>query len=223
MTIINNALTQAQEVTIDTVVTQSLKLGEIPVKADRRSTTEKPVPEDQRIRRVVLPSGHWGTLSVSINGEVSQGLTDVLTAGLRKIADERLKEWLSEQPLARTVALADYTVAALLSWNAETAAARGALTVSKEEVEKWYATSKLQAKMAAIGKPAIELLAKRTAALAAKNHGLASEDEANKLITLLADDADNSVAAELIQRCTHIAKQFQAKKAEKTFSLADLT
>lgn len=222
MTIITNAATQQLEATIDTVVTKELKLGEIPVKADKRSTTEKPVPEDQRIRRVTLPANYWGNISGSINGEASQGLTDVLMAGLRKIADERLKEWLEEQPLARTVALADYTVAALLAWNAETAASRGALTVSKEQVQEWYKGSKLAAKMADIGKPAVELLAKRTAALAAKNHGLTSESEANKLIALLADDADSSVAAELIQRCTHIAKQYSAKKAEKTFSLDDI-
>jgi hypothetical protein len=206
MSIINT-----KELTIDTV-TPSLKLGEI----------QKPLTDAERIRRVVLPANHWGTFSASMENTPSQGLTDILTIGLKAIANDRLRDFLSENPLARTVAAADYTISALLAWSADTASSRGSITFTREQVEEWFPSTALHTAMTAKGAQFVDFVKNRLATLAAKNHGLKSEDDANKLITLLAADADQPLAAELIQRLNHIAKGFAAKTAKPALSLDDL-
>jgi hypothetical protein len=219
MTILNNT-----EVTIDTV-TPTLSVGEIQVSADRRG---KDLKDSDRIRRAVLPAGVWGNITGHQNGAVNQGLTDVLVAGLKAIANARLRDYLQEQPLARTVALADYSVTALLTWNAETASSRGSLTFDRDDVTAWYAVSALRTMMLAKGTAYDAFMSQRLAALAAKNHGLKSPDDASKLITLLADDASSEVpehaamTSELIQRLAHIEKALNIRKLETTISMSDL-
>lgn len=219
---IKNQTTGADELTIDTVAPE-LKIGEIPVSADRRSTKEAPLTDAERIRRVVLPAGTWSTAAATLAGTHSQALTDVLTQALRSIANDRLKDYLAEQPLARTVALADYQVGALLAWSADTATSRGSLTFTREQVEAWFPTSTLAARFTGKENAAkLAFVGNRLATLAAKNHGLKQESDADKLITLLAEDAENTLVVELIGRLQHIAKGFAAKKADSTISLDDL-
>jgi hypothetical protein len=213
MSIIN-----ATELTIDTV-TPALKLGEFQISADKRG---KDLTDSERIRRVVIPANHWGNLAATANGTASQGLTDVLLNGLRTIAAARLRDYLSEQPMARTVAVADYTVTALLAWTNETASGRGAITFEREQVEAWYPTSNLAAAMAAKGKQFVDFVGNRLATLAAKNHGLKLSSDADKLITLLAEDADSPLGSELIQRLAHISKTLAAKTAATSISMDDL-
>jgi hypothetical protein len=227
MTIINS-----NEVTVDTVATAA-KLGEIIVSADKRSTSENPLSDAQRIRRVVLPAGHWGNLTAGTIGldtsfKPIQSLTDILTSGLRSIANAYLKETLAENEGALTVALADFSVSNLLAWSSETAASRGALTVTKEEIERWFPTSKLFAAMAARGTAEgkgtayTDFMGKRLSALAAKNHGIKDEAGATKLIVLLADDtatAGDSIATEMVGRLAHIGKSFAAKTKESSSSI----
>jgi len=210
------------ELTIDTV-TPALQLGQIQISADRRSMDKnKPLADSDRIRRVVIPANHWGTLAASMNGSASQGLTDILTNGLKTIASARLKDYLTEQPLARTVSANDYTVSALLAWSLDTASSRGALTFDREQVEEWFPTSKLFTVMAAKGKQWTEFMANRLGTLAAKNHGLKKPEDADKLITLLADDVETPIVSELIQRLTHISRSLAARTATATLSLDDL-
>jgi hypothetical protein len=215
MTIINN-----QEATIDTV-TPALTVGQIQLSADRRTTKETPLTDAERIRRVVLPVGHWGELSASTNGQPMQGLTDCLREALRSIGSARLRDTLAAAPMQRTVALADYTVAALLAWNAETAGSRGSITFTREQVEAWYPTSAIAAAMTAKSKEHYAFMLNRLACLAAKMHGIKEAAHADKLVTLLADDAGSSTGAELIQRLAHITKQLTEKKAE-AISMDDL-
>jgi len=227
MTVIN-----ANEITVDTVSTAA-KLGEVIVSADKRSTSETPLTDAQRIRRVILPVGHWGNLTAGTVGlddsyKKVQGLTDILTAGMRSIANSYLKEMLSENDSLRTVALADFTVSSLLAWSTETAASRGALTVTKEEIEKWFPTSKLfgvmQARGVTEGKGTAytDFMGKRLSALAAKNHGLENDEGANKLIVLLEADAataGDSIAIELVGRLASIAKKYLAKTKESATAI----
>jgi len=222
MTVINT-----NEVTVDTVATPA-KLGEIIVSADKRSTTENPLSDAQRIRRVVLPSGHWGNLTAGVADlegtyKKVQGLTDILVSGLRSIANSYLKETLSENDGMRTVSLADFTVASLLAWSTETAASRGALTISKEDIEKWFPTSKLFAVMQARdaaekkGTAYTDFMGKRLSALAAKNHGIKDDVGCAKLVVLLEADIatpGDSIATELVGRLAHIGKTFAAKTKE---------
>lgn len=221
MTIINNA-----EATIDTTATEA-SIGQIIVSADRRGTKDKPLTDAERIRRVILPAGHWGELSAGLLNttnqqyQQAQGLTDLLRNALRDIANARLKDTLSENPQQRTVALSDYTVGALLAWNADTASSRGSITFTREQVEQWFPTSKLAAAMAAKGAQWVEFVSKRLATLAAKNHGLKKPEDADKLIVLLADDADTAIVGELIQRLTHISKSLQQRTAD-SLTLDDL-
>lgn len=215
MTIINN-----REATIDTVTTD-LQLGQLLISADRRSTKDKPLTDSERIRRVILPAGHWGELSAAIGGTPSQGLTDVLRTALRDIANARLKDYLAEQPLARTVALSDYTIPALLSWNADTASSRGSITFTREDVEQWFPTSAIFAAMAKKGQQYVDFIGKRLATLAAKNHGLKKAEDADKLITLLSDDANSALGSELIQRLAHISKSLTTRTVD-SLSLDDL-
>lgn len=212
MTTINETL-----LTIDTVA-PTLSIGQIQVSADKRG---KDLTDAERIRRVVIPAGHWGTLVATMNGQTSQGLNDLLLAGLRDIANQRLRDILAADPMARTVALADFTVSALLAWNADTASTRGSLTFTREQVEEWYPTSKLFAYLATKGKAATDLVGNRLGALAAKNHGLKTVEDAHKLVTLLGDDATSALVTEMIQRLAHIIKSMEAKKAD-SISLADL-
>jgi hypothetical protein len=206
------------EFTIDTV-TPSLSIGQIQVSADKRG---KELTDSERIRRVVLPATHWGTLTATIDGSPSVGLTDVLVTGLKTIANARLRDFLQENPLARTVAAADYTVAALLAWSNDTASTRGSITFEREQVESWFPTSKLFTTMNAKGKQFADFVGGRLATLAAKNHGIKKAEDADKLITLLADDAATPLASELIQRLSHISKTLQAKTVQTAISMDDL-
>lgn len=219
MTLINNSITAA--ITIDTV-TPTLKLGEIQLSADRRAGKgQTQLSDAERIRRAVLPAGHWGELAGTISGTPSQGLTDVLREALKAIGSARLRDTLAEEPMARTVALADYTVAALLSWNAETASSRGSITFTREQVEEWFPSSAVCAVMTAKGAQWVDFLLKRLATLAAKNHGLKKPEDADKLIALLSDDADSAIGSELIQRLSHISKSLTTRTAD-ALSLDDL-
>lgn len=220
------------KLTINTVV-QTLNLGEIQIKADRRSTKETPIPEDQRIRRIVLPANHWGSIEATLNTAKSQGLTDILRSALTKLGDDRLKDILAETPMAREVSADDFTVAELLKWSEETATSRGSITFTREDAEKWYdngsSRKALQAKWEAanldadIIKAQHAFLRNRYGALAAKNHGLKDEAEATKAMTLIdATDAATAIGTEIVGRLEHIAKQLAAKAAEATVNMASL-
>lgn len=222
--IINNNL-----VSIETVV-PSLKVGEIQISADRRSTKEKPLTDSERIRRAVLPANHWGEIGATLNSEQSQGLTDILRESLRSLAADRLKDALAADPMLRTVPLADYTVAELLKWSSETAASRGSITFTRDEATNWFAKSAtaaaMLAKHGAKGLAVVTLLTNRYGALAAKNHGLKDEAEAQKLMAIIdpADTTGESAAlvADIIGRLDNIAKQLRAKAAEATISMDDI-
>ncbi len=230
MTTINNT-----QVTIDTTV-PTLSIGQIQLSADRRSTTANKLSDAERIRRAVLPAGHWGELAASLNEARSQSLTDILRTALTSIASDRLRDTLAAEPLARTIALNDYTVPALLAWNSETAAGRGSITFTREQVEAWFTSSatltSLLAKWQATGKTAAQLtalqqfVANRFATLAAKNHGLKDEADASKLAALI-DSADlegtsAALVTEILGRLDAIGKQLKAKAAEATISMDDL-
>ena len=220
MTVINNSSTTL--LTIDTT-TPTLSIGEVQLSADRRSLDKsKPLSDAERIRRVVLPANHWGNLAATDNGTPSQGLTDILQTALRTLASSRLRDTLTENPLARTVPLADYTITSLLSWSADTASSRGALTFDREQVEAWYPTSRIHAAMSTKGTQWVEFMGNRLGALAAKNHGLKQEADALKLVSLLEADAADPLGSELIQRLSHIAKSLAARKADTVLSLDDL-
>lgn len=216
MTILNS-----KEATIDTTTTE-LKLGEILISADRRSTKEKPLTDAERIRRVILPADQWGELTASNNGASSQGLTDLLRNALRDLGNARLKDILAENPLQRTVALTDFTVGSLLSWNSDTASSRGSITFTREQVEEWYPTSAIYRAMKNRSNAHADFVGKRLAALAAKNHGLKEPADADKLTVLLADDGNTALGAELIQRLGHISKSLTARTAQETISMDDL-
>jgi hypothetical protein len=226
MTVLNNLL-----VSIDTTV-PTLSIGQIQLSADRRSTKDKPLTDAERIRRAVLPANHWGELTSSINGEKSQSLTDVLRTALVAIASDKLRDTLAAEPLALTIALADYTVPALLTWNSETATSRGSITFTREQVEAWLATSEtlkaFSTKHAANPKlPALRaLVTTRFATLAAKNHGMKETTDVDKLIAMISpldfDGAGAALATEILGRLEHISKQLAAKAAEATVSMDDL-
>lgn len=220
MTIINGT-----HASIDTTSTE-LKLGETPVKADRRTTKEKPLSDAERIRRVILPAGHWTDYAGTMAGSTSQALTDLLTTALRGIADNRLRDFLEEQPGARQVALADYTVPALLAWNADTAASRGSITFTRDAVVEWYGTSKVAKAMTAKSLQHRDLVLQRLAALSAKNHGLKKPEDCDKLVALLAEDVSQencpALVAELVARLEGIRTSMTSRKADAVLSLDDL-
>jgi hypothetical protein len=214
-------------------VAPSISIGEVMVSADKRSTKEKPLTDAERIRRVVLPAGHWQELTATINGERSQGLCDVLRDALRRIANDRLSDSLAEEPMRRTVELADYSVASLLAWSADTASSRGSIPFTREQVEAWFKSSAtrtaLLARWEAAGKDAaqrkqLEAFAeKRFCTLAAKNHGLKDETDAAKLLALMDEaDAATGVGADVVGRIAHIQKAMAAKTADATISMDDL-
>lgn len=226
MTLISNTL-----VSVDTVV-PTLSVGQIQVSADRRSTGTNKLTDAQRIRRVVLPAGHWGELKGSLNGEASQSLTDLLRIALVGIANDRLRDVLTENPDTRTVELSAFTVSALLAWNAESAISRGSFTFTREQVEEWFAKSAtlaaLKEKHAANPKlPALlQLVATRFATLAAKNHGIKEEKDADKLLSLIdsadLDGASASLVVEIVGRLEAIKKAIAKKAAEDSASMDDL-
>lgn len=226
MSIINNL-----QVSIDTVV-PSISIGQIMISADRRSTKEKPLTDAERIRRVVLPANHWGDYAATLESARSQELTDILRTKLQEIAGSRLRDVLEADPLLRVVALADYTIPALLTWSNETATSRGAISFTRDEVTAWFTTSATRAaiatkhaanpKLAAI----LALIEKRFGTLAAKNHGLADEAEALKLATMIdpadATGASATLVTSIAARLEHIAKTLAAKATEATVSMDDI-
>lgn len=221
-TFINNSQSAIQ------TVTPTLSIGEIQLSADNRSTKEKKLTDAERIRRAVLPAGHWD-ITASIGDKPNQSLTDALRSALVRLASDKLREYLTEQPGATTINHSDYTVAAVLGWSAETATSRGALTVTKEEILEWLESSStftaLCEKHAANPNLAAikELVRTRFSALAARNHGLKEESDALKLLALIhEDDMADSVVVEIVGRIQHIIKQLAAKKAEATVDMDSL-
>jgi hypothetical protein len=221
MTIVNN-----NHVTIDTTSSE-LTIGQILVSADRRSPKKGPkLPDAQRIRRVILPANHWQELGATLAGSSSQPLTDLLRSALKEVANARLKDTLSSDPMTRTVPLSDYTVGALLAWNNDSAASRGSITYTREEVEQWYPTSKARAAMVAErGEQWAAALGEWFAKTSSKTHGVKDADTADKLIARLADDAtiedDNAaLVADLIARLASIAIAMRAKKADPVASMS---
>lgn len=213
MSLINN-----QQATIDTTV-PAISIGQIMLSADRRSSSENKLTDAQRIRRAVLPAGHWGNLSGMVDGAASQSLTDVLRNAIRDIGNLRLRDVLAENADAKVIELKDFTVAALLAWNDESAATRGSFTFTREQVEEWFevsATKKaLSSKHAANPKlPALLELAKnRFATLAAKNHGLKDENDCDKLLSLIdAADVELPLVIEIVGRLEHVKKLILARK-----------
>ena len=224
MTVLNET-----NVLIETVV-PTLKVGEIQLSADRRSTKEKPLTDAERIRRAVLPATAWGEISSTLNGERNQGLTDILREAMKKLASDRLRDSLEADPALKTIPLADYSIAALLTWSNETAASRGSITFTRDEATNWFAKSataaSMLAKHGAKGLAVITLLTNRFGALAAKNHGLKEESEAIKLQSIIdpkdLDGESAALVADIIGRLDAIAKQLKAKAAESTVSLDDI-
>lgn len=199
-------------------VAPALKMGEIPLSADRRGKTLK---DSERIRRVVLPVDYWGTLAGASNGTHYQGLTDLLRSALRQLGSDRLRDSLDTDTLLRAVPASDYSVAALLAWSEETAASRGSLVVGKDQILEWLPTSKVLAAMKAKSDRHAATITERLALLGVKNHGLKKPEEADKLAVLLADDAETEVGAALIGRLAHISKALAAKTAD-ALSVEDL-
>lgn len=218
------------QILIETVV-PTLKLGEIQISADRRSTKEKPLTDAERIRRAVLPGTVWGEISATLNSERSQGLTDILREALKSIASDRLRDTLAENPIATTIELKDYSVAALLTWSSETASSRGSITFTRDAAVEWFKTSATAAAMlekhgATKGAAVIQMLTNRFGALAAKNHGLREESEALKLTSIISpadlEGTSAALVADIIGRLDSITKQLRAKAAEATVSMDDI-
>lgn len=218
------------QVVIETVV-PTLKLGEIQISADRRSTKEKPLTDAERIRRAVLPANYWGEVSGNLNDQRSQGLTDLLREALKAIASDRLRDTLNENPLATVIELKDYSVAALLTWSSETASSRGSITFTRDQATSWFTTSATAAAMlekhgATKGAAINLMLTNRYGALAAKNHGLREESDATKLVAIISpadlEGTSAALVADIIGRLDAIAKQLKAKAAEATVSMDDI-
>lgn len=215
-------------------VSPSLCIGEVMLSADKRSSRETGVIADaERIRRVVLPVAHWQELAATMDGAKSQGLTDILRDALKRIGSDRLRDTLAETPMATTVPVADYTIAALLAWSEDTASSRGSITFTREQVEAWFTASAtlaaLVAKWTAAGKTAAQckqltaFASNRFAALAAKNHGLKDAADADKLLSLMhEDDAATAIGTDIAGRIAHISKALTAKAADATVSMDDL-
>lgn len=216
-------------------VAPTLVIGEIQLSADRRSTKgdEKKLTDAERIRRVVLPANHWGSINAMLNDEKSQALTDILRASLVKLGSDRLRDMLEESPMLRLVNISDFTVPELLKWSEETATSRGSITFTRKDAEEWYARSAtLQAnddkwvqagKDAATRKTMHSFVSNRFGALAAKNHGLVKAEDAIKLMAMIAsEDAASPIGIEIIGRLQHIEKQLTAKANEATVSMDDL-
>lgn len=216
-------------------VAPTLALGEIMVSADRRTAkdAETKLTDAERIRRVVLPAGHWQEISATLAGEKSQGLTDVLREALRSIANDRLKDALAETPMLPAVEAAHYTVAALLAWSEETASSRGSITFTRDQAEEWFKQSRTQqnlvAKWMEAGKTADQMRVlsdfalKRFCALAAKNHGIKDAADADKLLALVApEDAGTGIGSDIVGRIAHISKALTAKAEETNISMDDL-
>ena len=228
MTILNNKL-----VSIDTVV-PTISIGQIMLSADRRSTKEKVLTDAERIRRAVLPAGHWGDLGATLNGSASQSLTDVLRTAMQALGNDKLKDALASDPMLRTMELADFTVPALLAWSAETAGGRGAITFTRDQVEAWFKVSATRTALATKHEGKTNLAAllsfvgTRFATLAAKNHGLKDTADVEKLTALIdpqdleGDSEAASLVTEIMARLEHITKQLTAKAAEATISMDDL-
>lgn len=228
--IINN-----NQLPVQTVAPTNLVIGEVQLSADRKTTNKlQPLADSERIRRIVLPANHWsGFYAADEKGSKSQELTDVLKSALIKIASDKLRDTLAENPMAKVVNASDYTISAILVWSAETASSRGSITFTRDDVETWFDSSAtaaaIKARQEAAGKTATAIATlmtfarNRFAALAAKNHGLKDAADADKLLALI-DTADTSTAlvTDLAGRIAHISKSLAAKAAEATVSMDDL-
>jgi hypothetical protein len=183
------------------------------VSADRRSTEKAPVPEAERIRRVVIPANHWGSLAATQNLNPSPLLAALVTKGLQGIANARLRDYLNEQPMARTVAAADYTVSALLAWNEETSKAGNVIPFTRDDLVAWFPTSATFTKYATKGKQIVDTVGATLYKLAAKNHGLKDADTARRCIAWLdtAVAANDTTAAALVERLSAIITNMEAK------------
>lgn len=221
-------LTNEQSVVIQTT-TPEIKLGEILLSADKRSTKDEKLTDAERIRKAVLPANFWGEVKATHNDQASQGLTDILREQLKKLASDLLRDKLAENPQLRQIALTEFSIPNLLRWSEETASSRGSITFTREQVESWFKASATRSnlatkhssnpKLAAL----LDMVSNRFGALAAKNHGLKDAADASKLLSIIAtEDMDTPLVTDIVGRIAHIEKTLLAKEQEATVSMDDL-
>jgi hypothetical protein len=164
--------------TIDTTSIEPT-IGQLVISANRRGNKAKgiEIPKEERIRRVMLPAGHWPELRSTIDNIFSQPLTDILRERMRKLAGERLEELLTAEPLARSVPASLFSLSELLAWSTETSTNRGSIGYSAEDVESWLEEEstiikalalRTDAKAAALAKDYIEKCTRSASTQAAK-------------------------------------------------------
>jgi hypothetical protein len=209
---ITNATTGQIELTIDTT-TPAITAEEIMLSADRRG---KELSDAERIRRVVLPAKTWGSLAATENLKPLENLAAVLEKALIQIASARLRETLEENPLARTVAAADYSISSLLAWNAATSKQGASFPYSREELETWFATSATAKKYTPKGEAVLQVVKETIAKLAARNHGIKTTDQANRVIGWLdtAVSADDPIASALVEKLGNIITVLEEKTSK---------
>lgn len=218
---LTNAATNQQEAIISTTGLER-DHDEIIVSANRKSTSDKKLTDAERIRCCAIPAATFSGITILSENCPTDPLSALLQSKLQDIANQRLREFIAETAdSVRSIPLNLFSLPALLAWDAETSAARGSISFSKEEVLEWFNKSATKQQLAQrLPAEGLEFISKRFSALAAKNHGLAKEADALKLLSLIAPvDATSETGSAVVARINAIATSLRAKADSNTWSM----
>lgn len=183
------------------------------------------VTDDLRYRSVYMPAEViFGGVTAMLDDKPSTALLSLVHNALLELARARLKDDLGDTRSLKSVVVNDYSVAALLAWNIETAAARGSLSFTKDQALTWFDASSLSTKLIQKNPKAHAALRIRVAALAAKNHGIKFSKDATAILALIpAEDVATGIGSDIVARLAHISAALAEKEQEESLDFASIS
>lgn len=193
--------------TISSVPSETINDNQMQIVARWKDTEKRPISPANRVRAVILPASLWSA-DASVTTVTDKAVRSFLLDAVADLAKEYLSAICEDSSWQRTQINEDaFTLASLLTWNAERAAAAGRL--NGDDIKRWLTSSVTIASVADKHGDAIaKALGEQFVKLASPNHGLTPE-RADKLLTSLwnPDDADSNIGFKVQQRLTAISKK----------------
>lgn len=200
-------------ITISSVAAEKLDANSMQIVARWKETKEKVISAANKVRAIQLPSNFWDSeltenANLSANTEIAKMLKMHLLDSIADLAKNYLSTICEESQMQRTqVPQEHFTIANLLTWQAEQAAISGRL--NGEEIKNWLANSATIKHVVSLhGEKVGKALGEQFVKLAAPNHGLTPE-KAEKLLSSIwqVEDTDTTTGLRVQMRLTAISKK----------------
>lgn len=200
----------ANLINISSVAAEKVEANQLQIVARWKDSKEKTVSPNNRIRAIVLPANQWNeAITVEAgNDETSKMLKLHIHDSIADLAKTYLATICEESNMQRTqVPIEQFTLSALLQWQAEQAAISGRL--NGDEIKNWLSSSATIKHVSSVhGENIGKALGEQFVKLASPNHGLTPEKAAKLLSSLWQiEDTDSTTGLRVQMRLTAISKK----------------